>query len=498
MNRWILISGSLILGIVLIWGFVLLQKNQTASLQHDQPLVFYCAAGIQIPVDQIVKEYENEYGVSVQVNYGGSGTLLSNLRVTQTGDLFLAADDSYIQLARELDLLEESIPLATMIPVIAVAKGNPKKIHGIQDLMRDDVRFALANPDAAAVGRIARDLLQKEGIWDSLNQHVTVSKPTVNEIANDLKIGAVDAGIVWDAFAASYPELEIIHSPLLDLGQQTISVGIVKKTLHPTDALRFARYLSARDKGLPVFEKFGFHPVQGDVWAETPHVVFYSGGVNRLAIEDTLKRFQEREGVQIDTVYNGCGILVGQMKLGERPDAYFACDVSFIQQVGDLFYDPLNVSETDMVIVTAKGNPKGIRSLQDLSQGGLRLGVANAEQSALGALTKRLFDQLGIYDRIKGNIQSQTPTADLLVNQLRTGSLDAVIVYEANTPYVRQELELVRIDHPAAKAIQPYAVGKSSAYPHLMERLMKAICSAPSKEKFQSIGFHWLADREQP
>ena len=423
--------------------------------------------------------------------------MLSNLQIAKTGDLYLAGDESYIQKAYEKGLAVEAIPLAVLEPVIAVPKGNPKKIETIDDLLRDDVRLALANPDAASVGRTTRELLRGVGKWDALNACVEVLKPTVNDITNDVKIGSVDAGIVWDAVAAQYPELEIVRSPILSKGKQKVTIAVLTSSQRPTSALRFARYLGARDRGSLQFAANGFTPIQGDAWAETPRVTLYSGGVNRLAIEDTIKRFQEREGVEIDTVYNGCGILVGQMKLGERPDAYFSCDVSFVRQVSDLFYDPLNISETDMVIVVHKDNPKKILGLKDLARSGLRLGVANAEQSALGALTKRMLEDAGVYGEIMENVKSQTPTADLLVNQIRTGSLDAAIVYEANTPYVRDALDIIHIEHPAAKAIQPYAVGKNTKYPQLMTRLMDAIRSSESKSKFQSIGFRWLADREE-
>lgn len=97
--------------------------------------------------------------------------------------------------------------------------------------------------------------------------------------------------------------------------------------------------------------------MEGDAWVEVPKAVLFSGGVNRLAIEDTIQRFERREGARVTRVYNGCGILVSQMKAGQHPDAYFACDVSFLPPVKDLFLEPLNVSETDIVLLVAKGNP---------------------------------------------------------------------------------------------------------------------------------------------
>ena len=90
------------------------------------------------------------------------------------------------------------------------------------------------------------------------------------------------------------------------------------------------------------------------------------------------------------------------------------------------------------------------------------------------------------------NVRSQTPTADLLVNQIRTGSLDVVIVYEANTANVRDELEILQIEHPKAEAIQPFAIRKEGVHRHLTARLLAAILSEESKGQFESTGFNWL------
>ena len=128
-----------------------------------------------------------------------------------------------------------------MHPLLAVQKGNPKKITGVKDLLRDDIRVALANPDQAAIGREIRLLLQKEGIWEEIERQVTetgVFKPTVSEVANDIKLGSVDVGIVWDATCKQYPALEPISVPELapGLGQNTI--GVLKRSKDPTAALK--------------------------------------------------------------------------------------------------------------------------------------------------------------------------------------------------------------------------------------------------------------------
>jgi ABC-type molybdate transport system substrate-binding protein len=274
-------------------------------------------------------------------------------------------------------------------------------------------------------------------------------------------------------------------------GEQLVEIGVLSFSRQSAAALRFARYLCARDKGLPELARSGYRVVEGDQWAEHPEVLLYSGGVNRLAIEPAIQQFERREDVRVTRVYNGCGILVAQMKSGQRPDAYLACDVSYVPPVAELFSAGTELSETDIVILVAKGNPKGIRSLADLAKPGLAVGLANAQQSTLGDLTARMLRAAGILEAVMANVRTQTPTADLLVNQMRTGALDAVVVYEANTSQVRQTLELVRLDVPGAKAVQPYAVGKDSKHRWLMARLQTAIASPESRRHYESLGFRW-------
>lgn len=488
----LVILGSLILSAVLA-GLLLLSPG-SSNAPASGPLVVHCAAAIKGPAEAAAREYEREFGIPVQFNFGGSQTLLAGIEVSQHGDLFIPADESYIVQARRKGIVAESIPLAQMSAVIAVRKGNPKRILSLQDLLHPDVRLAQASPGAAAIGTLVREALLKTGTWDALQQRTVVFKPTVNEVANDIKLGTVDAGIIWDALLAQYPELNAV--PIRDLVsvQAQVAVGVLQRCPQPAAALHFARFLSARDRGLQQFKRLGYRVVEGDEWQAKPELVFYSGAMNRGAIEETIQHFEHREGVHVTRVYNGCGILVAQMKAGGRPDAYLTCDRSFLPPVADLFPgEPVEMSDSRIVLLAPKGNPKSLRVLKDLARPGLRLGVANPEQSTLGALTHRLLEQEGILAAVMTNVVTQTPTADMLVNQLSTGALDAVVVYVSNTTKVRDQLDVVPLPMPEALAVQTYSVGKNSKHRHLAERLLEALRSEASRARYESAGFHWRA-----
>ena len=498
MNRILLgMIGSLVLLGMLLYSLgsqsSRTNNNAVDAEDRDQPIKLYCAASNRAVVEEIRQDYEEETGRQVDIQYGASQVLLSSLEVGQEGDLYLPADDSYLEMGRKRDLFRESIPLAQMRIVIAVREGNRKNISTFEDLLKEEIRVVQAEPDAAAVGKVTREILQEAGQWEKLDAATVGYRTTVTDVANDLVVGAADAAIVYDAVLASYPQLEYIEIPELKSGVADIAVAVTSFTDRPQAALHFARYLAARDRGQKTYEEFGFRPKNGDVWADRPQVEIFAGSMLRPAIEETIADFEKREGVTIMTVYNGCGILVGQMQQqGSQPDAYFACDLEFMNQVRDRFTEAENISQNQLVIIVQEGNPKDIKTLRDLGTSGLRVGIGHEKQCAMGWLTQQTLTEGGVREEVMENVTVQTPTGDMLVNQLKAGSLDAAVVYLSNATGSEDVLDAILITGiDCAQAVQPIAVAKTTKYNQLTSRLLEKIRSAESKERFLAHGFQW-------
>src|SRR6516162_199366 len=117
-----LASVGVLVALVAVMGWDV-RKWFTHS-EKPKPIVVYCAAALKAPLEEIATEYEKAFGVPVQLQFGASQTLLANAEVARRGDLYLPADDSYLQLARDKGLLAEVLPLARMTAVLAVRKGN--------------------------------------------------------------------------------------------------------------------------------------------------------------------------------------------------------------------------------------------------------------------------------------------------------------------------------------------------------------------------------------
>ncbi len=509
---WSIALGSLVAIAALV---VLLADPWKRPAIAGKELVLYCAAGMNKPVEEIIHNYREAYGVTVEATIDGSGKLLSKIRAGGgQGDLFLSADRSFMRDAQKLGLVAEVIPVAGIRPVVIVHgptqtkltnQGRP--IASLKDLLR--LRVFLANPEGAAIGRVGKSLLEKEGLWEELEKRraeagARVSTVgTVNEVALQVQTNQGAIGLAWDAIARQFPGVAIVPLPASSETREQVEIGVLRKSKHPTTALHFARYLTARDQGSSSFARFHFEPIaDADVWEDVPHLHLFAGAMLEPGVRDVVKSFADREGARLDTSYAGCGILVSQMEGMQRggesrhfPDVYIACDIFFADMVQPWFEPARIILENRLVMIVRKGNPENISSLEDLKRPGLKIGLPHPRKSAIGKLIEDLLVKLKfpeqVYDPQRNFKVTHTEAAHTLVNQI--GSLDVAIVGRSNalaTPAnIEKYLNVIDIDHPDAVAVQTISIARQTKHKYLVERFRDALLSPESLQHFEKLGF---------
>lgn len=499
---WIAFGCSAVaLAIVLAFWFWLpttIDRTDPDPAADDSPVVVLTAAALRPAMEPAAAQYQRDYGVRIELRYNASEVLLTTLRVTGQGDLFLPADDSYVVAARADGLVGPDYDLAGMMGVAVFNKDEPKAADQLtwDDFLRPGIRIAQPNVDSTAVGKITRQRLSETGQWATIERARPASLGTVTEAANAVHVGSADAAIVWDATAQTYKDLKVARLPGLERVTARVTAAVCTKARSREQARIFAEYLADPDTGQKHFRAAGYaKPVaQAKARVETGdrELTLYAGAMLRPAIEETIREFEEREGARVTRVYNGCGILVAQMRVGKTPDLYLACDPRFMGDVADLFERSEVVSNNQLVIAVPKGNPNGLKDLKGLGKPGLRVGVGHEQQCALGAITKETFIQSGVYAAVRKNVRVESPTGDLLVNQLLTGALDAVVCYVSNVVPNPDKIEGIPVlGIPCSTAEQPVAVARGSTNPALAEKLVLALKSAESRQRFERLGFGW-------
>ncbi|NIA15108.1 MAG: molybdate ABC transporter substrate-binding protein [Nitrospiraceae bacterium] len=231
-----------------------------AAASAAEPIVLrmYCAAGVQKPLDELAALFTaRNPGIQFETVYQGSGTLLAQIALKEEGDLYIAGDEVYMERAREKGLLKRSERVAVFTPVLAVPKANPKAIASFTDLTKDGVRLGLGDEQAAAVGKVAVELLARKGVWPATQKNVVVTTGTVNELAIQVSVGSLDAAIIWDATARQFADRVSIVAEGDGASQVGVPIGILTFTRHAQEAEAFLA-LATSAEAAPIFEKYGF------------------------------------------------------------------------------------------------------------------------------------------------------------------------------------------------------------------------------------------------
>ncbi|HPD61384.1 MAG TPA: molybdate ABC transporter substrate-binding protein [Thermodesulfobacteriota bacterium] len=157
---------------------------------------------------KIITVYQEKTGVEVIVQYGGSGTLLSQMKLAQMGDVYLAGSPDFMEKAKKEKIVDPaSIKIvAYLIPAINVQKGNPKKILSLRDLTREDVQLVIANPRAVCVGLYAVEIFETNKLADLIKPRIKSYTESCEKTANLIALGGADAVMGWEVFSRWEPE----------------------------------------------------------------------------------------------------------------------------------------------------------------------------------------------------------------------------------------------------------------------------------------------------
>lgn len=252
-------SITLCAGIVIVCLLVsgcTTQAPQTPSGQDQESLLVYCGAGMREPMDEIAALFTEQTGIDIEYTYSGSAQLLSQIELYQTGDAYMPGAKSYIDTAIEKGFVDRTEPTVYHVLSIVVPTGNPADIQTVYDLAKPGVRVAIGEPSGPAIGKAARKMLEKDGIWAEVENNTVVKSGTVNELLVYISMGQADAAIIWEDLFN--PEtMEKVDIPMEEGFVKVVPIGTLTFSENPENAGQFIDFVTS-DEGLAIFEKHGF------------------------------------------------------------------------------------------------------------------------------------------------------------------------------------------------------------------------------------------------
>jgi len=175
----------------------------------------------------------------------------------------------------------------------------------------------------------------------------------------------------------------------------------------------------------------------------------YVGANLKDPVSELAQAYEEKTGVKVELSFNNSGTLLGQLEIMEEGDIYMPGGMPFVEaanQKGHLESVDGPVAYHTPVIVTPKGNPAGITSVEDLAKEGTKLVIPDKEATAIGKTAFKIFNKLGIAEEVEKNILSNAESPAKVMAAITMGQGNAGIVEFSNTFKDRDKIEVVEID----------------------------------------------------
>jgi molybdate transport system substrate-binding protein len=238
------------------------------STQHAQSsskgLLIFAGAASKPATEEAIRTFQERFGAPVNVIFGGSGFVLSQMKLGKKGDLYFPGSSDFMEVAkREALVFPDSEKIVVyLVPAINVQKGNPKRIHNLKDLTKEGVRLAIANPETVCVGTYAVEIIEKNL---TLDEKAKVRKNIINytesceKTANAISLKAADAVLGWRVFHFWDPDrIETIYLRPEEIPRiGYIPIGISKFTQDKAFAQKFIDFLLS-PHGKEIFRKYHY------------------------------------------------------------------------------------------------------------------------------------------------------------------------------------------------------------------------------------------------
>jgi molybdate transport system substrate-binding protein len=198
------------------------------------------------------------------VIFGGSGFVLSQMKLAKRGDLYFPGSSDFMEIAKREGLIfpESEKLLVYLIPAINVQKGNPKGIYFLKDLTREGLRVAIGNPETVCVGTYAVEIIEKNlSLVDKkkFKRNLVNYTESCEKTANVISLKAADAVLGWRIFQYWDPErIESIYLRPEEIPRiGYIPIAISKFTQDKALAQEFIDFLPS-SQGKAIFRKYHY------------------------------------------------------------------------------------------------------------------------------------------------------------------------------------------------------------------------------------------------
>ena len=261
---------------------------------YNANLVMYLAGNQFMVMEDLIKDFQSKHPdiKTVYVETIPPGQILkkqllkqgeiNGKKTSMTPDLFASVNINHLKKLNSKKLMNDHIIYTHNKLELMVAKGNPKKIKGPEDLGRDDIVQSHPNPLTEGIFKFYGSAMLKDlGLFDKVTAGAKCKSCWAvkgktwftsrhhRETPHRIENGEADTGIVWTTEVAHAKQqgraIEGVSIPAPYNKQDEVgyAIGPMLKAKNMENAHRFLKYLATKD-AQNIYASYGFVPASSE------------------------------------------------------------------------------------------------------------------------------------------------------------------------------------------------------------------------------------------
>ncbi len=412
-------------------------------------------------------------------------------------DLWISLGDREMEQVKAADRLDgEPVTYAYNSVAMMVANKNPCGIESLQDLTKPEVKTIAMPTETNSSGFYMKAALEKEGVWDEVESKLWLT-PEPSQVKAQLSSGKADVGVVYYPCTMETRKIGGKPEPMKGKAQLLGKIpteisgpipaqaAVIKGCKNPEAGHAFLNFMLT-DEAQTIWENWAFDRAkQPTTGARTTLYLYCGAGIQPFMDKAIAAYTGEHPNIRIDVGYAGSGCLLSQLAFARRGDLYMPGEDFYLNQAKDRGFiaEEKLIGYFDPVLLVQKGNPKGIKTVQDMTRAGLKVGVGEPDAAAVGRATEALLNKAGILQQVEPNIAVKAGNVPELSNMVKLKSLDVAIVWNVTAAQVADDCDQLPIPGDLYEPSKiPLGVLKYSEHAEEAKAFMD-FCAGPEGQK---------------
>lgn len=249
------------------WGTALTLSATLAmpAMAEQQKVTVFAAASLTNALQEIAAQYKKEKNVEIVSSFASSSTLARQIEQGAPAELFISADQQWMDYAQDKTLIETSTRHTLLGNLLVVIAPKSSDVTGLtineqtpwKSLLKGG-RLAVGDPDHVPAGIYAKEALQNLKAWDALAPLLAPASDVRSAMAL-VEREEAPLGIVYGSDAVASTKVKVVgifpansHKPV------EYPMAIIKGHNNAT-VTGFYDYLKT-PAAAKVFKQYGFTP----------------------------------------------------------------------------------------------------------------------------------------------------------------------------------------------------------------------------------------------